>query len=171
MAADILVSDRPGIPMPALSGARRRARRRWYWAVVAIILFGGLLACVIGNEVQATNRFDTAHTSLDATDFGIDLVVSDLTGARHQLGTIDGQVSSATIALTQDAAELKAAQTALANAQSQVAQQTTMISALHVCLGGVEQALTALSVNDRTHAIAALNAVSSSCDQVAGSSG
>jgi hypothetical protein len=171
MAADVLVSDGPGIAMPALSGARRRTRRRWYWAAVAVILFGGLLACVIGNEVQASSRYDTAHTSLDATDFGIDLVVSDLTGARHQLGTIDAQVSSATIALTQDAAELKAAQTALASAQSQVAQQTTMISALHVCLGGVEQALTALSVNDRTHAIAALTAVSSSCDQVSGSSG
>jgi flagellin-like hook-associated protein FlgL len=171
MAADVLVSDRPGIAMPALSGARRRTRRRWYWAVVAVILFGGLLASVIGNEVQATNRFDTAHHSLLANRYGIDLVVADLTGAQRQLAAVDGQVSGASTALTQETAELKAAQTALSSAQSHVSQQSTTIGALHVCLGGVEQALTALSVNDQAHAIAALQSVASSCQELAASSG
>jgi hypothetical protein len=36
-------------------------------------------------------------------------------------------------------------------------------SDLQLCLAGVEQALNALSVNDQPHAIAALDAVSTSC--------
>ena len=139
--------------------------------MVAVVSFGGLLACVIGNEVQATNRFDTAHESLLANRYGIDLVVADLTGAQRQLTAVDGQVSGASTTLTQDTAELKAAQTALSGAQSHVSQQSTMIGALHVCLGGIEQALTALSVNDQAHAIAALKSVLPSCQEVAGSGG
>ena len=46
-----------------------------------------------------------------------------------------------------------------------------MIGVLNVCLGGVEQALTALSVNDQIHAIDAPNSVSSSCAEVGGSNG
>jgi hypothetical protein len=168
MAADVLLLEEPREHTPGSSTRRRRGRRLWPWVVAAVVLFGGLLACVIGNEVQATNRFDTAHRSLLANQFAIDLVVADLTGVRRQLAAVDGQVGIDSAALTQDTAQLKAAETALSNAQSHVSQQSTMIGALHTCLGGVEQALTALSVNDQTHAIAALKAVSSSCDEVAG---
>ncbi len=171
MAADVLVLDEPRLPTPARSGSPYRTRRRWPWIVVAVAAFGGLLACVIGNEVQATNRFDVAQKSLLANRYGIDLVAADLTGVRHRLTAVDEQVGSASITLTQETAELKAAQTDLSNAQSHVSQQSTMIGALQVCLGGVEQALTALSVNDQTHAIAALKSVSASCEEVAGSGG
>jgi hypothetical protein len=172
MAADVLVLDDPRGRTPVMSSGRRRTRRRrWYLVMVAVVLFGGLLAGVIGNEVQASNRFDAAHESLLANRYGIDLVLADLTDVRRQLSAVDGQVSSASTALAQDTAELKAAQTALSSAQSHVSQQVTTIGALHVCLGGVEQALTALSVNDQPHAIAALKSVSQSCDEVSGSGG
>jgi hypothetical protein len=172
MAADVLVVDEPRGRTPARTSARRRTRRRrWYWAAVVVVLFGGLLAGVIANEIQASNRFDAAHESLLANRYGIDLVRGDLSSVRRQLSAVDGQVSSASTALAQDAAELKAAQVALSSAQSHVSQQVATIGALHVCLGGVEQALTALSVNDQPHAIAALKSVSTSCDEVSGSSG
>jgi hypothetical protein len=171
MAADVLALEEPRTRHAATSGPRRRARRRWPWIGAATVLFLGLLAGVIGNEIQASRRFDTAHHSVLANQYGIDLVLADVAGVRHQLAAVDEQVGSDSVTLTQDSSELKAAQTALSNARSHVSEQSTTIGSLVVCLGGVEQALTALSVDDQSHAIAALDAVSASCQQLAGSGG
>ena len=46
-----------------------------------------------------------------------------------------------------------------------------MITSLQACLGGVEQALNALAVNDQLRAFALLESVSSSCTTAADSSG
>lgn len=171
MAADALALEEPRVFLPAPSGPRRPARRRWPWVVAAAVLFLGLLAGVIRNEVQASRRFDTAHRSVLANQYGIALVLADVAGVRRQLAAVDQQVGTDSVALTQDTSELKAAQTALSDARSHVSVQSTTIGSLVVCLGGVEQALTALSVNDQPRVIAALDAVSASCHQLAGSGG
>ena len=71
------------------------------------------------------------------------------------------QVGNDTTALNQDAAQLLGAQTSLSAAQAHVTQQATLIGSLKACLGGVEQALNALAVDNQQQAIAALNSVSS----------
>ena len=69
--------------------------------------------------------------------------------------------------LAQDAAQVKAVQAALAQAQASVLQQGTTIAGLRGCLGGVEQALNALSVGDLDQAVSQLSAVATPCQQVA----
>ena len=81
------------------------------------------------------------------------------------------QVGNDTTALNQDAAQLLGAQTSLAAAQAHVTQQASLIGSLKTCLGGVEQALNALAVENQPQAIAALNSVSSQCTTAEASSG
>jgi hypothetical protein len=146
-------------------------KRRGLILAVGFLGAAGLVACVIGNEVQANERFDAVHKSVAETHYGLQLVTADLVGVRHQLTAAVNRVGNDSTALAQDAAELKAAQTALINAQAHVSQQTATIGALQTCLGGVEQALTALAVQDQRHAISALTSVSSSCRQATGTGG
>jgi len=72
-------------------------------------------------------------------------------------------VEQTTTALTNDTAQLREVETALANAQSNLSSQQSTITALHACLGGVEQSLNALSVGDQNSADNALVAVSGDC--------
>ncbi len=81
------------------------------------------------------------------------------------------QVGNDTTALDQDASQLLGAQTSLAAAQAHVTQQASLIGSLQACLGGVEQALNALSVGRQSRAITTLNSVSSKCTAAEASSG
>jgi hypothetical protein len=171
--AGTLVTDAPrstSEPSPSSPRPRRRSTP-WLKLGVVAVLFLGLLACVVGNAVQANHRYDTARRSVLAMQVRLRFVKADLADAVHELEAADGQVASATTALNQEVAELTAARTALSGAQSHVSSQSTTIGALNSCLGGVEQALNALSVNDQHHAITALQAVMTSCQTAAGSSG
>jgi hypothetical protein len=59
----------------------------------------------------------------------------------------------------------------LSAAQAHVTQQASLITSLQACLVGVEQALNELAVGNQASAIAALNAVSTSCTAAEASSG
>ena len=95
-------------------------------------------------------------------------VARQLAKLRHGVGVLATQVGSDTTAYDQDAAELKAAQSELAATQVDVTQQTSRITALHACLGGVEQALNALAVGNQASAISELSSVSTSCSTASG---
>jgi uncharacterized alpha-E superfamily protein len=95
-------------------------------------------------------------------------VAQQLEKLRHDLEVLATQVGSDTTAYDQDAAELKAAQSELASTQVDVTHQTSMISALHTCLGGVEQALNALAVGNQASAISELSSVATSCSAASG---
>jgi chromosome segregation ATPase len=170
MALDVLVADEhPGLPdLPRRRFARGRG---WVLGVVLFAVFAALLGYITGNEVQANIQFDQTHQSLDTTRHQIDAALASLATVRHEFTLVNGQVGAASAALAQDASELKQAQTALANAQANVVNQTSMISDLQTCLGGVEQALNALAVADQPRAINALTSVSSSCSGAVASNG
>jgi hypothetical protein len=170
MALGVLVAEEhPEVPD---APRRRRARRRgWIAGAVLFALFAAGLGYVTGNEVQANTQFDQTHQSLDATRNRTHAVLANLATVRRELDVVRGQVGDDSAALAQDISELKGAQTALANAQVDVVNQTSMISDLQTCLGGVEQALNALAVADLQGAIAALNSVSTSCSHAVASSG
>ena len=87
----------------------------------------------------------------------------DLTQLRHDITLLTAQVAANSATWNQDQGELRAASTALAITQTDVSQQSSRITALHTCLGGVQQALNALAINDQPSAVAALHSVSSSC--------
>jgi hypothetical protein len=170
MALDVLVieehPDAPDVPT-------RRRSHRWGWIVLAVVLalFAAILGYVTGNEVQANTQFDQTHQSLDTTRHHIDAALASLATVRHELNVVNGQVGDDSAALAQDVSELKGARTALANAQANVVNQTSMISDLQTCLGGVQQALNALAVADLPQAIAALKSVSSSCSHAVAANG
>ena len=95
-------------------------------------------------------------------------MAQQLAKLRRELEVLVTQVGSDTTAFDQDAAELKAAQSELAATQVDVTQQTTRITALHACLGGVEQALNALAVGNQASAISELTSVATSCSTASG---
>jgi hypothetical protein len=151
---------------------RRNGRRLGWIALVAVLaLFATALGFITSNEVQTNTRFDQTQRSLDSTQVSISAVLTNLGTVRQELQGVNVQVYLTAKALAQDAADLEAARTELTNAQSDVSHQTTMITNLQACLGGVQEALNALSVSDQAGAIDALNVVAPSCTGAVASDG
>jgi chromosome segregation ATPase len=148
-----------------------RPRRRWTIGLALFAVFAGGLGYLVGNEVQANTQFDQAHHSLRVTNHHITVVLGELATVRHDLSILKGQVGVATTTLAQTTTQLKGVQAALATAQSNVSHQTSTISDLQTCLGGVTQALNALAVNDQNRAVTALNGVATSCQNAVATSG
>ncbi len=151
-----------------MSGHRRR---RWVVSVVAGVLVAVALGYLIYDQVQARHRYDRAQVSLGVTRHQTGTVSTQLAGLRRTLALLTSQVGSDTTALNEDVSQLQGAQAALAAAEAHVSQQSSQITALRTCLGGVERALNALSVDKQARAIAALKSVSSSCSKATASSG
>ena len=132
-------------------------------AIAAFTVAGAGIGWLIGDQIQADAQYSRAHNALsDARHQGA-TVLSELTAVKENLRLVNGQVEQTNRALTNDTAQLRAVETALANAQSNVSSQQSTIAALHSCLGGVEQSLNALSVGDQNSADNALVAVSGDC--------
>ncbi len=148
---------------PAQRPNRRRSRLDIALVCTVCAALVGASALVAVNERHVDTRFDQVQRSLDATRSQIALAGADLATVRSDLGTVDGQVNEDAAALAQDTAQLQSVESALTSARAHVSNQTSTIGDLTTCLGGVEQAQNALSVGDQTHAIDALDAVSSSC--------
>ncbi len=98
-------------------------------------------------------------------------VLSELAAVTQNLRLVNGQVEQTNTTLTNDTAQFREVEAALANAQSNVSSQQSTISALHACLGGVEQSLNALSVGDQNSADNALVAVSADCKRAVAADG
>jgi chromosome segregation ATPase len=158
--------------IPNALGARRpRHRKRWIIGGLVFALLAGALGYVTGNERQANTEFDQTHSTLNMTTHRTDTALAELRTVRHELDVVNGQVSTDSTALSQDTAQLQGVQKALSGAEAAVVHQTSTIGDLQACLGGIEQALNALAVRDQTHAIAALDAVSTSCANAVASDG
>ena len=145
--------------------------RRWILAAVAFVVLAGALGYLVGNEVQANTQFDQAHHSLDVTRIRIARVDVQLASVRRQLTGLQGQVTQDSATLAADTNKLNSAKVALADAEANNSRQNAVITDLDTCLGGVEEALNALSVGDQSHAVAALDAVSASCDSAVAADG
>jgi hypothetical protein len=167
-AVETLDADRRPFAPEAVVERRRRSRwPRWVAAVAAAAVFGTALGYLVNDEVQANDRYARARALLLVTRQEIRTVSQELAVVRRELSLVTSQVGNDSTALSQDTSQLKAAQSALAAALAHMSQQTTRIGSLHVCLGGVEQALNALAVNSQAKAFFALSAVSASCTQAA----
>jgi hypothetical protein len=154
----------PGLTKPT---ATRRARIPGLVLLALIVLVGGGLGYLVGNERQANTQTDQAHATWHTTRHHIAIAVGDLTVIRRELRADNRTIRVVGPALAQDATQVKAVQAALAEAQASVVQQGTTIAGLQACLGGVEQALNALSVGDLDQAVSHLSAVATPCQQVA----
>jgi hypothetical protein len=139
--------------------------------VTAALLLAAALGSLITDEVSAGNHDDRARTSLGITRQRTLVVSAQLRGLQRDLSDLKTQVGSDTTALSQDSSQLLGAQTSLSAAQAHVTQQASLITSLQTCLVGVERALNGLAVGDQAAAIAALNAVSTSCTAAEASSG
>ena len=156
------------------SGERRVRRRRaprmkWVAVVVSAAAFGCALGYLVNDQVHANDRYDRSRASLEVTRRNVATATQQLAVARRELALVTAQVGNDSTALAQDESQLQAAQSALSAALAHVSHQTTQISLLHTCLGGVEQALNALAVNRQASAIFALRAVSASCTEATSS--
>jgi chromosome segregation ATPase len=149
------------VPGPTRHAPARRPR--WLIGLAAFTVFALGLGWLIGNQVPADAQYGKAHTALSDSGHQKVNVLSELAAVTQNLRLVNGQVEQTTTALTNDTAQLREVETALANAQSNVSSQQSTITALHSCLGGVEQSLNALSVGDQNSADNALVAVSTDC--------
>jgi len=146
-------------------------RRRWVAVAVAGVLALALLGFLIGNETQANTQFDEAHQGLTTTKHRLAGVDARLADVRAQLADVQGQVTLDSTTLASETSTLQGVLAALAASQANDSRLAGVITQLHTCLGGVQQALNALSVGDQPHALAALRAVAPSCQQAASADG
>ena len=148
------------VPVPAVP---KRRRREWLYLVAAVVVFVGGPGYLVENEAQANTRFEQAHGALTRTERDLAIARSDLAAMRGGLSLIDRQVHQSATDWATDTTQLHQIESALTQAQANVSTQGSDIAALQSCLGGVEQALNALSVGDQQTAVGALTKVSSSC--------
>jgi chromosome segregation ATPase len=151
-----------------------RPPRRWRslgWMLLPLVGAGGLVTYVAGNELQANTQFQQAYQSLQHTDGHIDVAVAHLKAVRHDLEFLDTQINVSQQALSSDTTLLQGIRSALAAAQQDVTEKSSYITNLQTCQTGVEQALNALSVGDDVNAVAALDNVTTPCQDAAASSG
>ena len=150
------------------AGGQPPSRRRTRWLRLGLIfmaaaLFASTLGYLIDDQVAEHEHFDQVRAALSLTHHRSAEVTRDLTELHHDITLLTAQVAANSSTWNQDEGELKAASTALAITQADVSQQSSRITALHTCLGGVQQALNALAVNNQPSAVVALHSVSSSC--------
>jgi hypothetical protein len=134
-------------------------------------VFVTALGLLLADQIRTRDSYNRTHTSLGVTQQRTNTVSAQLQELSRDLRVLKTQVGSDTTALSQDSSQLLGAQTSLSAAQAHVSQQASLITSLQGCLVGVEQALNELAVGNREKAIAALNAVSTSCTAAEASSG
>ncbi len=147
---------------------RSRSLVRWVMVLAAVALFLSTLGWLVRDQVRAHDRADRAQAALTVTRQKKAQVKQELAKLRHDVAVLVTQVGSDQTAYEQDASQLKAAQSDLAATQADVTQQSSRITALHACLGGVEQALNALAVGNQPSAISELSSVATSCAAASG---
>jgi hypothetical protein len=147
---------------------RLRSVVRWVVALGAAALFLSALGWLVDDQVRAHDQADRAQAALRVTRHKKTEVAQHLAKLRHDVEVLATQVGSDDTAYHQDESQLEAAQSELAATQVDVTQQSSRITALHACLGGVEQALNALAVGNQPSAITELSSVSTSCATASG---
>ncbi len=165
---DLLDRHPPTPTPPAHSSRRSRSVVRWAAAVLASALFLSVLGWLIADQVQAHEQTTQAHAAFTRTEHTVRSVSRTLRELRHDVEVLATQVGNDHTAFEQDASQLKAAQSELAATQVDVTEQSARITALHTCLGGVEQALNALAVGSRANAISELTSVATACTTASG---
>jgi hypothetical protein len=156
-------------PAPPRPPAQRH--KRWVAIVVGVAVVAACLGYLLTDAAQANDRYDRALRTLGSTRATTRVVAADLAKARFDLRLVTQQAGNDATALNQDTSQLQGAESALSAAQAHVAQQASLLTALHTCLGGVEQALNALAVGSEGKAAASLSAVSASCSTAVNASG
>jgi len=167
---DTLVAERLLISAETPVGEPRR-RVRWV-AVIIVAVVGALfvlsVTALINQQVSERRQFNSAEHALGVIRSANGSATHDAAVLRQVITKLKTQVRTDSVSLQQDEAQLSAVQAALTFTQADVSQQTTRLAALHVCMGGVQQALNALALADPSSARFDLGAVSSSCASALG---
>jgi hypothetical protein len=149
---------------PPRPPSRRGARTLLVGAVACASVFGWLLE----DQIVEYSHAERVGTALAAAHDREARAARHLKALRGDVTRLTADVRSDTTTLGHDRAKLQAAQAALAGVQASAGQQAKVIGALQACLGGVQEALNALAVNDQAGAIADLTSVEASCRAGAG---
>jgi hypothetical protein len=175
---------RPRPPAPeqetvadAAPGRTRPKKRTWELVAAGLVVAGllatGLIVHLGTRSALADNRARLASTTrdFDATKAKLSSTINDLNGTRSRLTTTQTDLSTRTRQRDKFHAELDAANVELAgvnstldDAQNRVNLQANQIEALKSCLLGVSDALGYAAYEEYASAVAALEAVSVSCD-------
>jgi hypothetical protein len=146
-------------------------RYRWVFVALAAAVLVAALAMLADNEVRSNTRFDSVHRSLTLARHQREFVLAVLQFTRHELQTDLTLTTQSNASLADDAEQLRSVQATLQNDQAGVTRQGSSITALQSCLGGVQEALNALSVGDPKSALVAVTAVSAPCQQAVATDG
>ena len=146
-------------------------RARLVGGVLVVTAVAVVVGFLVADQIDQRQQFDRTQASLHLTRQNEASVSAQLSAVRRQLELVFIEVGNDITADSQDASQLKGAQSALTAAETNVTQQVSLIGSLQTCLGGVERALNALAVGKIGRAASALDAVSSSCTAAAAASG
>jgi len=151
---------------PAHSSPHRQSDRRpWPTLAVASLLVLALAACGwLGWLLRdRNNSLATTRANLAATNSRLVAAQGDLANDKIQISNQLSQLASLAAEKAALTAQLKDAQTTLQGTQNTVQLQTQQITNLHTCLNGVLTALSFITNNDYTDAIASLQGVQAVC--------
>ncbi|HEY1444248.1 MAG TPA: hypothetical protein VGF51_05065 [Acidimicrobiales bacterium] len=172
---DVLLAERRRAELdtapPRRAPSRRVRRRRRLVLVASIALVGAAVGILLVDAAGTNHRYDHSRHVLAVTRGTTRVVARDLAAARVDLHLVTEQVGSDTTTLAQDTSQLEGARSALGAAQAHVSEQASLLNSLHQCLGGVEQALNALAVGDKSKAADALKWVATPCAAAVNASG
>ncbi len=147
---DVLLHERrPLVASPRGRTWRLTRRGRWVIGVASCSVLVAVVGYLVADQIEQREQFDHSHAALTGTQHRILAVSAQLAGLEHELLVLTDQVGSDTTTFDQATSQLKGAQTALEAAQANLTQQASLITSLQACLGGVEPALNALSVNNQ----------------------
>jgi hypothetical protein len=172
MTTDLLVATSKS-KAPDIAELRRPAPGRRLWLAIAAFLLvtGSGLGYLVHDERQANTRFDVTHSLLRSTEGQLRAELAAQSDLQNAVFVLESQSTQTGASLAQTTSDLQGVEASLTNERANVAQQGTSIVGLQTCLGGVEQALNALSVGDQRSALAALGAVTSSCQSAVATGG
>ena len=119
-----------------------------------------------GTSARPTPQTDQAHATWHTTRHHIAIAVRDLTVIRRELRADNRTIE--VVARPSPKTQPRSRRSGRVGPGSGQRRATgTTIAGLQACLGGVEQALNALSVGDLDQAVSHLSAVATPCQQVA----
>lgn len=165
----ILLTEPVDAGVPPGARRPRHGRTRVFLSVLAVAAFATAMSLLVANLVSERQQFHRAQLALHSTDAETAQVSRTLGELRHVVVTLKAQVRAGKTSLHQDQVQLKAVDAALQFTQAALSGQSNRIAAFPTCLGGVQQALNALAINDQAVATFDLAAVQSSCTTALGS--
>jgi hypothetical protein len=150
----------------AKHGPGRPIRR---WAVTgAVLLTAGLVTAAAWTDVDARTQSRNESAALSAADAHLARLRHDVDVATYETAVTTSKRNALESSITSLLGQLASTNASLNTTNTEADADDANISTLHICLGGVQNALQAVNGKDNAQAAKDVSAVSGPCTELAG---